>query len=145
LKIRIYYDDTGYRLKDSRRSLEFMKKVIRGERKSPGDLSFIMTNDKRLVEINKEFLKRNNYTDVIAFDYSVNNIVNGEIYISIDTVKRNALNYKVSLRNEVIRVMIHGILHLCGYKDKKNEERKIMRNREEKWLKLFAKKDEIRI
>jgi len=145
LKIRIYYDDTGYRLKDSRRSLEFMKKVIRGERKSPGDLSFILTNDKRLVEINKEFLKRNYYTDVIAFDYSVNNIVNGEIYISIDTVKRNALNYKVSLRNEVIRVMIHGILHLCGYKDKKNEERKIMRNREEKWLKLFAKKDEIRI
>lgn len=145
MKIRIYYDDTGYRLKDSRKSLEFMKKVIRGERKSPGDLSFIMTNDKRLVEINKEFLKRNNYTDVIAFDYSVNNIVNGEIYISIDTVKRNALNYKVSLRKEVIRVMIHGILHLCGYKDKKNVEKIIMRSREEKWLKLFGKNDEIRI
>lgn len=145
MKIRIYYDDTGYRLKDSRKSLEFMKKVIRGERKSPGDLSFIMTNDKRLVEINKEFLKRNNYTDVIAFDYSVNNIVNGEIYISIDTVKRNALNYKVSLRKEVIRVMIHGILHLCGYKDKKNVEKKIMSSREEKWLKLFDKKNEIRI
>jgi rRNA maturation RNase YbeY len=136
LKIKIYYDDTEYRLRGSRNSLEIMKKVISGEGKYTGDLSFIITSDKKLIKINKEFLNRDYYTDVIAFDYGNKGTINGEIYISIDAIKRNAINYKVSLRNELHRVMIHGILHLCGYTDEKVEKKKLMHKREEKWLKL---------
>jgi rRNA maturation RNase YbeY len=143
LNIKIFYDDTNYRLRNRKESLDNIKKVIRGEGKSPGDLSFIITSDSNLIKINKEFLNRNYYTDVIAFDYSEKKFINGEVYISIDTVKRNAINYNVSLRNELLRIMIHGVLHLCGYTDKKKKEKKEMSEREEKWLKLFYKKNEI--
>ena len=103
----------------------------------PGDLNFIMTNDEGILEINREFLKHNNFTDVIAFGYGEEKLVTGEIYISLDTVKRNADNYKVSFRSEILRVMIHGTLHLCGYRDKSEDEKKKMRRKENHWLKNF--------
>jgi rRNA maturation RNase YbeY len=90
--------------------------------------------------MNKEFLKHNYYTDVIAFGYNENKIVNGEIYISINTVKINSHNYKVSLRNELIRVMIHGTLHLCGYKDDKDENKASMKDIEDRWMTIYSGK-----
>lgn len=106
----------------------------------PGDLNFIFTNNKSIKEINLEFLKHNRYTDVIAFDYSDDKIINGEIYISVETVRGNATNYKVSLEDEMLRVMIHGTLHLCGYKDKLSGQRSRMRDMENKWLKEYGLK-----
>jgi rRNA maturation RNase YbeY len=100
----------------------------------PGDLNFVITNDERLKEINIEFLKHNYFTDVIAFNYSENNRINGEIYVSLETVKRNAVVYKVSLRMELLRVMIHGTLHLCGYNDKTENERNVMKLIEDRWI-----------
>jgi rRNA maturation RNase YbeY len=134
LKLRIFYDESKYRLKSGKKILRLIEKVIRNENKVPGDLNFIFTTDKELIKINREFLKHNYFTDVIAFENNDKRIINGEIYLSIDTVKRNAYNYKISLRKEVIRVMIHGTLHLCGYKDKKKEEKEEMNKRENKWL-----------
>ncbi len=134
MSVVIFYDNISYRLKKSRRALEIIKEVIKKESKIPGDLYFIITSDEEMLKINKEFLHRDTLTDVIAFDYSEGNKINGDIYISKETVKRNAYNYKVSLREEILRVMIHGTLHLCGYDDISKEEKNIMRKKENKWL-----------
>ncbi len=134
MSIIIFYDNIKYRLKKSKEALKIIEKVIIKESKIPGDLYFIITNDKEISKINKEFLQRDSVTDVIAFNYNEGRIINGEIYISKDTVKRNAYNYKVSLREEILRVMIHGILHLCGYNDKSKKEKDIMKKKENEWL-----------
>jgi probable rRNA maturation factor len=134
LKIKIFYDELAYRLKDSKICLKLIDKVIRSKKKLPGDLSFIITTDDKLIKINREFLDHDYYTDVIAFNNNEEKIVNGEVYISFDTVKKNAHNYNVSLRNEMVRVMVHGTLHLLGYKDLSNKEKEKMRKEEDKWL-----------
>ena len=140
MKINIFYDEIKYRLYDSLNVRKLIEKVIRSENKIPGDLSFIITSDKNILEINREFLEHDYFTDVIAFSDNDNNIIHGEIYISIDTVERNSINYKVSLRNELIRVMLHGTLHLCGYEDETVKKKEIMREKEERWLKKLKSK-----
>lgn len=135
MKISIFYDEIKYRLSGSSNAKRLIEKVIRNEDKIPGDLSFIITSDTNLIELNREFLGHDYFTDVIAFNNSSKNIVNGEIYISLDTVKVNSINYKVSLRNELLRVMIHGVLHLCGYKDNTVQKKQDMRIIEDLWLK----------
>jgi rRNA maturation RNase YbeY len=137
LSIKIYYDQIKYRIHKTRKIKRFLEKVITDENKTPGDLVFIITSDESLVEINMKFLKHDYYTDVITFDYSADRKVNGEIYMSIDTISRNALSYKSGVRQELYRVMIHGVLHLCGYKDEKREDRKKMIRRQEEKLKEF--------
>ena len=134
MKIRIFYDDINHRIRRSKEVLKLIEKVIRNKNKTPGDLYFIITTDERLTEINREFLKKDTLTDVIAFDYSERNCIKGEVYISKDTVKRNGHNYKVSLRTEMVRVMIHGTLHLCGYKDRNEADRGIMKEEEDFWI-----------
>ena len=135
LKIKFFYDRINYRIKRSKEVRNLIEKVIRKGNKVPGDLNFIITNDKIVRKLNIEYLDHNYFTDVIAFDYSENVVLNGEVYISIDTVKKNAVKYKVSLNSEIIRVIIHGTLHLCGIDDKSSEEKNIMRELEDKWIK----------
>ena len=135
MSVRIYYDEVGFRLKGSRKAIKLIEKVIRSERMISGDLNFIFTSNKEIKRINVQFLEHDYYTDVIAFNYNQGSVINGEIYISIDTVKENANNYKVSLNNEILRVMIHGTLHLMGYDDKEKNKRREMTRLEDKWLK----------
>jgi probable rRNA maturation factor len=137
LSVKIYYDQIKYRIHKTKKIKRFLEKVITDENKTPGDLVFILTNDETLVEINKKFLKRDYYTDVITFDYSADGEMNGEIYMSIDTIRRNALSYKSGVKQELFRVMIHGVLHLCGYEDEKKEDRKKMIRMQEEKLKEF--------
>ena len=134
MKIKIFYDETNYRLRKAKECLRFIERVIRSEKRLTGDLSFIITSDKNILEINRKFLNHDYHTDVITFGYNKGKMVNGEIYISLETVKINAVNYKVSLRNELLRTMIHGTLHLCGYDDRAKEEIILMKKVEERYL-----------
>ena len=135
MKIRIFYDRIGYRIRRSKEIKNLIEKVIRKANQVPGDLNFIITNDRVIRKLNVEYLGHNYFTDVIAFSYSEDELINGEVFISIDTVKRNAIKYKVTLYSEVIRVIIHGTLHLCGLDDKTRKEKNIIRELEDKWIK----------
>lgn len=137
--IRLFYDNTIYRLRGSRKILELVERVIRKENRIPGDLNFILTDKFSVRKINKEFLNHDYFTDVIAFGYSENKVIQGEVYMSLENIKENSMNYKVSLKNEIIRVMLHGTLHLCGYEDGKEMERLEMREKEDYWISLFEK------
>jgi rRNA maturation RNase YbeY len=106
------------------------------ECKEIGNISVIFLSDDELLAINKQFLKHNYYTDIITFDYTKNNVISGELYLSIDRIKENALTFKVSTDEELRRVILHGILHLCGYKDKSSKDLKKMRKKEDYYLNL---------
>ena len=135
MSIRIYYDETNFRFRGWKKTVKIIQEVIAKEEKISGDLNFIITNDKNLREINVEFLEHDYNTDVISFNYSNGNSINGEVYVSLDRVKENSLNYNVSLKNELLRVIIHGVLHLLGYNDSSEEERSEMRKLEDYWMK----------
>lgn len=136
---KIYYRNVKFRLGRTRDIKKWIRQVIRSEKKIPGDLSFIFVNDNYIKEINKEFLKHDWSTDVIAFDNSHGNIVNGEIYLGIETIIANSRVYKTGIRNEVMRVMVHGVLHLIGYDDGEIEGKEEMRKREDLYLNKFGK------
>jgi len=137
LKIQLFYDGVEYRLRGWGRIKELINKVIAEEGKISGDLNFILTNDNSLREMNRKYLKHNYFTDVIIFGWGEGRVVEGEVYISVDTVKRNAQNYKVSYKSEILRVIIHGTLHLLGYNDKSMIEKIEMRRLEDMWLERY--------
>lgn len=105
--------------------------------KRTGNISYIFCSDEKILEVNKQYLNHDYYTDIITFDYSENNIISGDIFISLDTVKSNSEKYQTSYLEELHRTIIHGILHLCGVDDKGPGEREIMENYENKALSLL--------
>ena len=134
MSIKVFYDKTDFRLKGVGKIKQILDKVISKAGRVSGDLSFIFTDDESVRDINVKFLKHDYYTDVITFDYNRDDEVNGEIYLSIDAIRANSKEYKVSVKEEVLRVMIHGVLHLTGYDDKGGQERLKMREMENFWL-----------
>jgi rRNA maturation RNase YbeY len=115
----------------------WISKIITSEGFSEGEVNYIFCDDDYLLNINIEYLNHDTYTDIISFDYTVGNLVQGDIFISTERVAENALNYKVSFDDELKRVLSHGILHYCGFKDKTDEDAKLMRQKEDEKIALF--------
>lgn len=141
MSIRIYYDKIKFRVHRSGEIKKFLEKVITDEKKAAGDLKFIFTSDEVVLDINKKFLGHDYYTDVISFNYSESEVILGEIYISVEAIKRNAGVYNVAVYEETWRVMIHGVLHLCGYNDGKEKDKNIMVSMQEEKVREFSGKN----
>ncbi len=131
---KIFYSNVKFRLGKTSNIKDWIVQVIRSEGKKAGDLSFFFVDDREIEEINSEFLKNNYSTDVIAFNYGKGDIISGEVYMSIDTIKRNSKIYRTKFKEEILRVMIHGVLHLIGYKDKEEIEKGRMKEKEDYYL-----------
>lgn len=116
---------------------QWLKSVIRKEGLVPGDISYLFCDDAYLLEQNIAFLHHDTFTDIITFDKRVGEIVSGDIMISLERVVENAQKFSVSFQEEFLRVMVHGTLHLCGYKDKTDEEAAEMRRMENESLLMF--------
>ena len=111
--------------------------VILSEEKLEGEINYIFVDDDYLWDLNQKHLNHDTLTDVISFDYSLGNEIHGDIYISIDRVRDNALDFNVTFEEELKRVMIHGILHYCGYKDKTEADEQLIRSKEDEKIKMF--------
>lgn len=116
----------------------WIKNVASVYGKKVGDIAYIFCNDDKILEVNREYLQHDYYTDIITFDYTEENVVAGDIFISLDTVRSNSELLGVSYRQELHRVIIHGILHLCGIDDKGEGEREIMEKEENKALAMLS-------
>ncbi len=127
----------GFKLQDSVRIRSWIKKIIALEKKKTGQLNFVFTSDEEVLKTNIQFLNHSTYTDIITFDSCEGTTINGDIIISIERVAENAHTFKVDFKQELKRVIIHGVLHLCGYKDKTSAQAKIIRAKEDEALKKF--------
>lgn len=130
--------ETKFELHNSENISQWIALVIDKEGCKPGEINYIFCDDEYLHKLNVEFLNHDTLTDIISFDYTVGKELHGDIYISIERVKENAKEYGTSFSDELHRVIIHGILHYCGYNDKSMEDSKVMRLKENSALKLLT-------
>ena len=133
--ISFFLDDIRFSLPKRSGLRNWLKNMIISEGKKPGKIGIILTSDKGLLKLNVEFLKHDYYTDIMTFQ-DVSDDISGEIYISVDRVRENAKKLDKEFFDELHRVMAHGILHMLGYSDKKDSEKKVMRAKEDFYLNL---------
>lgn len=137
-KVYFFFEKQGFSLEKRKQLKEFIETLFKKEKKALSSLNYIFCSDKRLLDINRTYLKHDYLTDIITFDLSGDEKTYAEVYISIDRVRENAKLNGVSLKNELHRVIFHGALHLCGYKDKKKKDQLQMRGKEDHYLSLFG-------
>ena len=137
-RIAFFTEDLKFSLAQKRKTKLWIKYCIKKEKKQINSIGYIFCSDDYLLTINKKFLKHSTLTDTITFNYSSNDRqIEGEVFISVERVRENANKFSVGFEEEINRVMIHGALHLCGYNDKKDSEKSIMKRKEDKYVKLF--------
>ncbi len=129
--------ETAFELSDETAYENWVSAIISSEEKQQGDINYIFCDDAYLHKINVDYLQHDTLTDIISFDYSLGNELHGDIFISIERVKENAVDFNVAFADELLRVMAHGILHYCGYKDKGEKEEALMRAKEEEKMLMF--------
>lgn len=132
-----YNYETDFLISNEEEYTSWIGNVIESEGKDLGELSYIFCDDEYLLEINQQYLDHDTLTDIISFDYTEGNVVSGDIFISIERVQDNANDFNVSFEDELKRVIIHGVLHYCGYKDKSESDELLMRSKEEEKIKMF--------
>ena len=130
-----FQNTSKFKVKDLRKKKIWLNSISKNEGKKIGNLNFLFVDDKEMLKYNKKYLQHESYTDIITFDNSLNNKIAGDIVISLERVNENAKYYQVSYNYELERVMAHGLLHLLGYNDKNKEEKKIIRKKENYYLK----------
>lgn len=133
-KIQIYFEETKPIKLKKNVIKKWINYLIDNEIKKSGEINIILCSDVYLLEMNKEYLEHDYFTDIITFDYVEGNVISGDLFISIDRVKENAGNFGNSFINELLRVVFHGVLHLVGYKDKTDSDQKLMRSKENYYL-----------
>ena len=131
-----FFTETKFNLLNKRVLKGWIKSTIQNENKKAGEINFIFCDDDYLLKINQEYLKHDYYTDVISFDNSIEDVISGEIFISIDMVKDNAKKLSIPFDEELKRVIIHGVLHFIGYKDKTTSNKLEMKRKEDYYLSL---------
>ncbi|WP_223550059.1 rRNA maturation RNase YbeY [Aestuariivivens sp. NBU2969] len=130
--------ETNFKLDNEVEISNWISNTITSEGYTLGDINYVFCDDDYLHKLNVEFLNHDTLTDIISFDYSLGKTVQGDIFISIERVKDNAKDFNVSFVNELCRVIVHGVLHYCGYKDKSEEEALLMRKKENHYLSLLS-------
>ena len=134
-----FHEENVYSGLNRKRAIKlWIKNVIILENKIPGIINIILTSDEDLRKINIDYLERDYFTDIITFNYTENRVISGDLFISLDRVNENALKYTEDRDIELLRVMIHGVLHLIGYDDSSIEDKKLMREKENNCLTTFA-------
>jgi len=126
----------SFKLENVDQITQWITFVIHQENRELGEINYIFCDDAYLLDINIKELKHNSLTDIISFDYSVGDVISGDIYISTERVEENAKDLKNCFKDELNRVIVHGVLHYCGYKDKSDEEKTVMRSKEDYYLSL---------
>lgn len=139
MSVVFIYDDDSFKIFDENKVLKWIKEVAYAEGKIIGEINYQFVTEETILDFNARFLNHNYFTDIITFDDSLVNIINGDIIISFDTVQSNANKFDVSCENELYRVIIHGVMHLCGYADSTENEKKVMRDKENQYLSYLEK------
>lgn len=129
--------ENEFELQNENQIATWISAVILSENKKEGDINYIFCDDEYLLNLNEQYLDHDTLTDIISFDYSVGNELHGDIFISIERVRENAQDFNVTFEEELKRVLVHGVLHYCGYKDKTEEDEQLMRSKEDEKIKMF--------
>ena len=134
--VSYHCEDIRFEFKGKVLNNRWLKRVAESEEKRLGDVSIIFCSDNYLLDINRRYLQHDYFTDIITFDYCDGKVLSGDLFISLDTVRENAVAYGTSFEDELNRVMVHGLLHLIGYDDHTSREQKEMRGKEDDYLSL---------
>jgi len=139
-KVRFFFQETKFSLTNRTELKSFIESMFKKEGKKLESINYIFSTDKAVLEINRQFLSHDFYTDIITFDLSESPSIKAEVYISVDRVKDNAVQMNMPFKQELLRVLFHGVLHLCGYKDKSKFEVGQMRQKEDYYLHKYQAK-----
>ncbi|MCU4187938.1 MAG: rRNA maturation RNase YbeY [Flavobacteriaceae bacterium] len=129
--------ETDFELENEAQYEDWISRIIESEGFDEGEINYIFCDDEYLHKINVEYLDHDTLTDIISFDYTVGNLIQGDIFVSVERVKDNANDFNVSFEEELKRVLSHGVLHYCGYKDKSPKDEALMRSKEEEKMQMF--------
>lgn len=129
--------ETDFELENEAQYEDWISRIIQSEGFDEGEINYIFCDDEYLHKINVEYLDHDTLTDIISFDYTVGNLIQGDIFVSVERVQDNANDFKVSFEEELKRVLSHGVLHYCGYKDKSPKDEALMRSKEEEKMQMF--------
>lgn len=133
------FEDVNFELPDHKKLEEWIDFAIRNEECFTGNITYIFCSDEYLLNVNKQYLNHDYFTDIITFDYVKDDLISGDMFISVDTIRSNAEIYGVSFENELLRVMIHGVMHLVGYDDLTDEQEAEIHKMEDKYLEVYYK------